>query len=87
MKCLETRKFKTRPGGYGMIGRPAYRIVSNHKQPTPPWITPFPTGRIVSADFPGISAWTSASSVESLPSFRPSGTPALQKNQLDESVK
>jgi hypothetical protein len=55
MKCLETPHREARPVGYGMIGWPGCLIVSEGEQSPAPRITPFPTGRIMSAHFPGIS--------------------------------
>jgi hypothetical protein len=55
MKCLETPHRAYRPVGYGMIGWPGCLIVSEGEQSPAPRITPFPTGRIMTARFPGIS--------------------------------
>jgi hypothetical protein len=54
MKCLETWYDKPRPVGYGMIGREGFVWSWTMHDPRAA-ITPFPTGRIVSVDFPGIS--------------------------------
>jgi len=66
MKCLGTCHFEARPvlsaiarmateEGYGMISRRGHRIVLHGEQSPASRITPFPTGRIISTHFPGIS--------------------------------
>jgi hypothetical protein len=57
---------EARPVGHGMIGWRDGAIVSNGKQSVVPQITPFPTGRIMSAPYQAFHAW--------LPSLRPFGT-------------
>jgi hypothetical protein len=68
---------------YDRLARGGYRL--GWWTNVAPQIAPFPssvailamadkTGRIISALYQAFHAWTSASSVESLPSFRPSGT-------------
>jgi hypothetical protein len=65
---------QARPVGYGMIGWREGAIVADGRQTVAPHITPFATGRTMSALYQAFHARTSASSVESLPSFRPFGT-------------
>jgi hypothetical protein len=57
---------EARPGGYGMMTWPGCPITQHDGQQGPARITPFPTGRVVSAIYQAFHA--------SLPSFRPSGT-------------
>jgi hypothetical protein len=55
MKGLETERREVRPVGYGMIDCLRRRIVLHGGQRLQPQIIPFPTGRIMSVAFPGIS--------------------------------
>jgi hypothetical protein len=55
MKCLETEPSEVRPGGYGMIDCLRRRFVLHGGQRLQHRIIPFPTGRIISVAFPGIS--------------------------------
>jgi hypothetical protein len=55
MKSLETGRGEVRPVGYGMIDCRRRRIVLHGGQRLQPGVIPFPTGRIISVAFPGIS--------------------------------
>jgi len=55
MKCLEMCHQGTRPAGYGMIGLQAGSMAFGGDQNLAPRITSFPMGRIIFANFPGIS--------------------------------
>jgi len=54
MKYLEKRHRENRPVGYGMIGRWTF-YYRGREQSVEPQIIPFPTGRIMSPPYPGIS--------------------------------
>jgi Peptidase family S41 len=54
MQCLDTQHQGIRPVGYGMIGRRCLDVLGLNET-RGPGITPFPTGRIVLAPFPGIA--------------------------------
>jgi hypothetical protein len=56
---------EARPVGYGMIGWREAAMISDRGQSVAPQITPFPTGRIMSALYQAFHAW--------LPSFVPPG--------------
>src|ERR1700757_1253076 len=58
MQCLDTQHQGVRPAGYGMIGRRCVDVLGLNET-RGPRITPFPTGRIVLAPFPGIACLAS----------------------------